>query len=299
MSHRQVPTYSIDEFRRSPRGPEPFQVEPFDADRHFSVVYPHRHDFYELLLLTKGSGEHSIDEYTYPIAPPCLFFLYPGQIHTIHTSEDIGGYIFLFTAEFFTLGTGQPDRLVELPFFYPLTSENPPLQLSPADLEVFQTVFRWASEECAADRPERTTILRNQLELLLREAERRYPVSASDPGHGAGRILAKRFKQLVEERYRDHWEVQQFADALSVTANHLTQTVKGLTGEPPSAHIRAKLILETKRLLRQTDWNVAQIAEHLGLADGSQLNRHFRAATGQSLSAWRSESKKSSDFPKS
>ena len=98
-----IPVYSLDKFKSKNDKSNLFQVELFDANRHFKVSYPHRHDFYEILYLSQGSGVHIIDSNRYAIKPPCVFFLSPGQAHKLELSHDIEGYIFIFTAEFYLL----------------------------------------------------------------------------------------------------------------------------------------------------------------------------------------------------
>ena len=71
---KNIPIYKLDKFHSSVEKSNMFQVEVFDANRHFAVQYPHRHDFYEVLFLTQGSGFHIIDENQYEIKPPCVFF---------------------------------------------------------------------------------------------------------------------------------------------------------------------------------------------------------------------------------
>ena len=73
QSTEQLPVYSLQNFSSPERKTQQFQVEVFDANRHFSVKYPHRHDFFEVLFLLKGSGYHVIDGNKYEIKPPCVF----------------------------------------------------------------------------------------------------------------------------------------------------------------------------------------------------------------------------------
>ena len=92
-SSQSIPVYSLQNFSKEQLNRQ-FQVEEFDANRHFAVEYPHRHDFFEILFLSNGSGKHIIDSNVYEVHPPCVFFLSPGQAHKIMLSEDIDGYIF-------------------------------------------------------------------------------------------------------------------------------------------------------------------------------------------------------------
>src|ERR1035437_4794451 len=124
-----IPVHKLDKFHSDKDRSNLYQVEVFDANRHFAVQYPHRHDFYEVLFLTKGSGYHIIDENQYEIHPPCIFFLSPGQAHSLSLSTDIDGFIFLFTSEFYLLNQKNKSRLLEFPFFFSTERNNPPLLL--------------------------------------------------------------------------------------------------------------------------------------------------------------------------
>src|SRR5665647_767398 len=89
QSAEQLPVYSLPDFSSPERKSQQFQIEVFDANRHFSVKYPHRHDFFEVLYLLKGSGFHVIDGNKYEIKPPCVFFMSPGQAHKLELSQDL------------------------------------------------------------------------------------------------------------------------------------------------------------------------------------------------------------------
>ncbi len=125
----QIPVYSLDKFKSKNDKRNLYQVELFDANRHFQVSYPHKHDFYEILYLSKGSGYHIIDSNKYEIRPPCIFFLSPGQAHKVELSDDIDGYIFIFTSEFYLLNQKNKNRLLEFPFFFSVEQINPPIYL--------------------------------------------------------------------------------------------------------------------------------------------------------------------------
>ena len=71
-----------------------------------------------------------------------------------------------------------------------------------------------------------------------------------------------------------------YANQLAVSANHLTQTVKQLTGKTSASIIRSKQIIEIKRLLVHTSLGVAQISEQLGFTDQSYFTKFFKKETG-------------------
>lgn len=50
-------------------------------------VRPHRHEFFEIEYIIKGSGEYSVNGHTYEIKPNSLFFMTPADFHTVTTDD--------------------------------------------------------------------------------------------------------------------------------------------------------------------------------------------------------------------
>lgn len=286
----QLPVYSLQNFSKPERKSQQFQVEVFDANRHFSVKYPHRHDFFEVLYLHHGTGFHIIDGNKYEIKPPCIFFMSPGQAHKLELSNDIEGYIFLFNADFYLLNRRNQNSLIEFPFFYTIHQDNPPLLLTSADDVLFlETLFRQSIAEADLSGEYKPEMLRSLLDLILTTCAARYHENEHLSQRGKGQILVKQFFQLLEENYAQNLPINQYAEMLGVTPNHLTQTVKLLTGKTSSQMIKAKQLLEIKRLLVHTNLNVSEIANQLNFDDQSYFTKFFKRETGFTPLQFRSE----------
>ena len=280
-SSEQIPVYSLHNFSSQGRISQQFQVEVFDANRHFSVKYPHRHDFFEVLYLSKGSGFHIIDGNKYEIQPPCVFFMSPGQAHKIEFSSDIEGYIFIFTSEFYLINQTNQNRLIEFPFFFTIRQENRPLMLeSKQDVQFLENLFSKGIAEVEKGEKFSVDLLRSVLDLILTSCTVLYKSDENLLPKGRGNIVVKKFLQLVEENYQNNLTVNEYADKLSVTPNHLTQTVNQLTGKTSSQIIKAKQVLEIKRLLVHTNLSVTEIAGRLNFPDQSYFTRFFKRETG-------------------
>ena len=280
-SSKHIPTYSLNSFSTPESADMLFKVEVFDARRHFEVQYPHRHDFFEVLYLAKGSGYHVIDNNKYQIKPPCVFFMSPGQAHKLELSQDIEGFIFLFTEEFYRINQTNINRLLEFPFFFTLQRNNPPLLLkSQSDIAFLETLFKRGISE--ADKKGRASLeqIRAILNLLLITSSNLYPSDDMLASSGKGHILVKRFYQLVEENFQKNWHIKQYADQLAITPNHLTQTVRRLTGKTSNEIITSKQVLEIKRLLVHTNMGVTEIANHMNFVDQSYFTKFFKKSTG-------------------
>jgi AraC family transcriptional activator of pobA len=277
----QLPVYSLDNFSSPERKSQQFQTEVFDANRHFSVKYPHRHDFFEILFLQKGSGYHVIDANKYEIKPPCVFFMSPGQAHKLELSNDIEGYIFIFTSDFYLLNRSNQNSLIEFPFFYTIHQDNPPLLLeNENDIRFLEILFRQSIAETNSTGDFTIELLRSILDLILTTCAARYPINENIVNRGKGQILVKRFFHLVEENHQKNLSLNEYAGMIGITANHLTQTVKLLTGKTSSQIIKAKQLLEIKRLLVHTNLNVSEIANQLNFEDQSYFTKFFKRETG-------------------
>jgi AraC-like DNA-binding protein/mannose-6-phosphate isomerase-like protein (cupin superfamily) len=287
----QLPVYSLDNFSSPERKSQQFQVEVFDANRHFSVKYPHRHDFFEVLYLLKGSGYHVIDGNKYEIKPPCVFFMSPGQAHKLELSHDIEGFIFIFTSDFYLLNRSNQNSLIEFPFFYTIHQDNPPLLLeNESDIRFLENLFRQSIAEIGRPGDYFLEMLRSILDLILTTCAARYQVSENMLNKGKGQILVKRFFHLVEENHQKNLSLSDYSGMIGVTPNHLTQTVKLLTGKTSSQIIKAKQLLEIKRLLVHTNLSVSEIANQLNFEDQSYFTKFFKRETGITPIQYRSDS---------
>lgn len=283
-----IPIYSLHNFSSNKGVVQQFQVEVFDANRHFSVKYPHRHDFFEVLYLSQGSGFHVIDGNKYEIEPPCVFFMSPGQAHKIEFSGDIEGFIFIFTPEFYLINQTNQNRLIEFPFFFTIRQDNPPLNLSDEKEVLFlESLFKKGISEIAKGESFSVELLRSLLDLILTSCSVLYKTDENLLTKGKGHIVVKKFFQLVEENYQQNWSVAEFADKLAITPNHLTQTVNQLTGKTSSQIIRSKQILEIKRLLVHSNLSVSEIAVHLNFSDQSYFTKFFKREAGVSPQQYR------------
>jgi len=282
-SSEQIPVYSLHNFSSQGRISQQFQVEVFDANRHFSVKYPHRHDFFEVLYLSKGSGFHVIDGNKYKIQPPCVFFMSPGQAHKIEFSSDIEGYIFIFTSEFYLINETNQNRLIEFPFFFSIRQENRPMILeSMEDILFLETLFKKGIAEIAKGENYSVELLRSLLDLILTSCAVLFKSDENLLTKGKGHIVVKRFFQLVEDHYHKNLQVNEYAGILAITPNHLTQTVNQLTGKTSSQIIKSKQVLEIKRLLVHTNLSVTEIAGRLNFQDQSYFTKFFKRETGVS-----------------
>jgi AraC-like DNA-binding protein len=93
--------------------------------------------------------------------------------------------------------------------------------------------------------------------------------------------------RIIKTEYRAPLRPRDIAARIGVTPAHLSHEVQQRTGRSPSEWIAYTRIEAAKlRLLSSRD-TLGTIAEAVGYADVSQLNRQFRKTTGASPDSWR------------
>ncbi len=291
---KNIPVYSLDKFKSQSDKSRLFEVELFDANRHFQVSYPHKHDFYEVLYLSNGFGYHIIDSNKYEIKPPCIFFMSPGQAHKLELSKDIEGYIFIFTAEFYLLNQKNKNRLLEFPFFYSVEQNNPPVYLKNDEDNLYiQSLFKHCIKVVLKDENASVNeIARSTLDLILLTCNNLYPADRKTVQKGKGHILVKNFLQLIEQHYYQNLRINEYAQMLAITPNHLTQMVKQIMGKTSVEILQQKTVVEIKRLLIHTDLNVSEISDYMNFPDLSYFTKYFKKIAGLSPLAYRKKHEK-------
>ncbi len=283
-----IPVYSLEKFKLNDDKSSLYQVELFDANRHFAVSYPHRHDFYEILYLSKGSGLHIIDSNKYEIRPPCIFFLSPGQAHRLELSNDIDGFIFIFTAEFYLLDQKNKNKLLEFPFFFSVDQINPPIYLDNSEDDNFiKNLFSRCIQVLSKNKLSADEIARSVLDLILLTCNNLYPEELKSVEKGKGYILVKNFLLLIEENFHKNLRVSDYANLLAITPNHLTQMVKQVTGKPSVNILHEKTVVEIKRLLIHTNLSISEISDYMNFPDQSYFTKYFKKLSHLSPMAYR------------
>jgi AraC-like DNA-binding protein len=101
--------------------------------------------------------------------------------------------------------------------------------------------------------------------------------------------LLQKFNNLVEEHFIQYHKVNEYAELLNVTPNHLSETIKKLTGKTAGDIIHERLILEAKRRLLHSSISAKELSYSLNFNDPSYFSRFFKANTNLSPEGFRKE----------
>jgi AraC family transcriptional regulator, transcriptional activator of pobA len=247
----------------------------------------HKHSFYEILWTEKGISKQTIDYKEYEVLPNSLFFISPNQVHQFEEWKTLKGGTILFTEDFFLLNHNNRDRLFELSFldnFY----TNPCIQLSKKNFaDIKQTIDLIAREQQRNDNS--ITITQSYLYILLAQVQRCIDKEMGKPLSKKYLVIFKQFKTILDKHFTENRTATFYAQQLNITTHHLNLVTKNVTGKTSGEVIRARSILEAKRLLTFTDSTVSEIAFALSYTDSSYFAKTFKAETNQSPFAFKNE----------
>jgi AraC family transcriptional regulator, alkane utilization regulator len=154
-----------------------------------------------------------------------------------------------------------------------------------------EMTVRHTAEEAFAERPGNTDMLARLSEILFVEVVRRYmhQLPAARPGWLAGvrDPIVGRALRLLHAHPDRAWTVEDLADAIYVSRSTLAQRFTELIGESPMRYLAAWRIQLAKYFLKQTNLNLAEVAERVGYDSDVAFNRAFRRHVGQPPAAWR------------
>jgi len=108
----------------------------------------------------------------------------------------------------------------------------------------------------------------------------------------ASQQLMQQFNNLLEDKFITLHKVNEYAELLHVTPNHLSETIKKITGKTAGDLIHERLILEAKRLLLHSAITAKEVAYALKFNDPSYFSRFFKAQTALSPEEFRKEIRK-------
>ncbi len=248
---------------------------------------PYRTDYYGVGICFGGQAELRANLETCSIAAGWLLTMSPRVIKQWrHRSADFHTLTVFFTAEFMQADmTGE--NLREFSFFD--TAAQYALPLAAEQFEELAATLRFLQRKHQHFGTAGRDNIRRLVYVLLREVAAIYAQqqTLAQVGQTRGQWLAAEFKKLVNEHFVAERSLPYYAGKLGVTPNHLTETVKAITGQTAGDWLAEALVLEAKVLLHNPALSIAQVADALRFSDQSAFGKFFKKAAGVSPSTYR------------
>jgi AraC family transcriptional regulator, transcriptional activator of pobA len=173
---------------------------------------------------------------------------------------------------------------------------NPIIPVSKEEAESFKSLFLKMFDEINSDYTFKYDAIRNLVFDVVHSALKTQPITTSlySKSNAVVRVSSL-FMELLERQFPIESITQQitfrspsaFANQLNIHVNHLNKALKETTSKTTSQILSERITQEAKVLLKQTNWNINEIAWCLGFEELSHFINFFKKEVQLSPKAYR------------
>jgi AraC family transcriptional activator of pobA len=264
----------------------------FDKETGKRIMPYSRRSYYKISWL-KGKSRAEYADKVIDVQENALLFATPKiPYHWLPEDSNQTGMFCIFTADFLAPNnTGV--NLDELPIFQP--GLLPVFQLNLTEVDEIEYIFRKMDKEVQGDYQFKYDLLRNLVSELIHYGQKLQPMAVLTNSQNAQERISSLFIELLErqfpiESYHQKLNLRapkDYADRLAIHVNHLNKVLKEVTGNTTTQIIGKRILQEAKILLRQTNWNLSEIAYTLGFDDLAHFSNFFKKQTSAAPGAFR------------
>ena len=262
-----------------------FEAETLFDKKTGTRIMPYSRRAYYKISWIRGKSRAEYADKVIDINESALLFATPKiPYNWIPADSDQTGRFCIFTADFLTPHKAGVS-LDDLPIFQP--GQLPVFQLNSEEVKEIEYIFRKMYKELGADYKFKYDLLRNLVLELIHYGQKLQPMQAISTAQNASERISSLFIELLERQFPLESMSQRlnlrtakdYADRLAVHVNHLNKVLKEVTGHTTTQIISNRVIQEAKILLKQTNWNIAEISYTLGFDDLSHFSNFFKKQT--------------------
>ena len=241
------------------------QIKPIRCNRQNQLDFPlHIHDAVEIVYVLQGSSTVLLENHQLPLHTGDLFISFPYQVHGYENSRDFLGYVAIITTQ-------------TIPVFQSILQQNHPatpiLHPEGADAEQLCTLLKMMWNDRKTVSP---TLFPGYSQVLLSKLLTIVPLV---PTHQEPGVL-QAVLQYIDLHHTEVLTREEIAKAVGYSPSHISHIFTEAMGISLRDYITRLRMNDAKKLLRQTDLPIGQIAMSLGFPSIRSFNRFFRQETG-------------------
>lgn len=255
----------------------------YSGNKKSQMTYNRR--LYYKISLIKGKNLVEYADKTVLVEKQGILFATP-KIPYRYTpqSKEQKGFFCVFTKEF--LSKSKTGLLIdELPIYRP--GSDFVYQLNDEQYRKMEVVFKKMDAELSSDYAFKYDLLRNYVMELIHTGQKLKPIESTVSSANAASRISSLFIELLERQFPIESNAQviqnkapiDFAKTLGIHINHLNKMLKETTGRSTIEIINGRIAEEAKILLKQTQWNVSEIAFALGFDEVAHFSNFFKKHT--------------------
>ncbi len=277
-----IPTVTFSEKQASEKGIEIIELDELytriDNLEH-NPSAAHRVDFYILIYVNKGKGNHFIDFNHYPFSSGSFIFVNKDQIHAFDLQQNLRGKVVLFNQQFID----EISSKLRMPIFSLDYLINTYVPVFTVDEDLRQSCDSLLFEITKEGLQKNTNnfIIELLFSSLLLKVMRVRPTTLNDSVNEQQIKRIRIFLTLLEKHHHTSRNVAFYAEKMSLSYKQLNKLCK-LTSNKTAKHlIDSYLLIEAKRKLVIEQSSVKEVAYSLGFDEISNFIKFFKKYTLQ------------------
>lgn len=217
-----------------------------------------------------------------------LLFINPKVI--IKPCETKDGQLIHFNRDFYCIQIHDQEVACD-GILYNNVFEIPFIALDETQSKQIQEIIEDIQSEMKNEDTNTEEMLRTLLKLIILKSARIWKEQhqLADTSSQSDVQFLRKFSQLVEQHYKTHHSVADYAALLFVTPKNLSKKIGLISKSTPNDIIKDRIILESKRLLAHTKMTVKEIAYSLNYDDDAYFIRFFTKQAGLSPVSFRKQ----------
>ncbi len=257
--------------------------------------YPkHKHNFFELTLILKGSGQHILNESSIDYKEGDVFFLTPKDEHEFVVKTPTRFGIIKFTEQLFLDKANQSSsthwrKNLDTVIFYAniipesiIAYEKDRVQL----ISLYQLIKSEIENAFVYNRNVLLELFGALLIVIsrnLKSSLKEIPKSIVSEKEKIDTILTYIRQNILN---KERIKIKAIAETFYMSPNYVSIYIKKHAGISIQHYVIQTKLKMAERLLKQTNLNISEIAEKTGFVDSSHFNKMFKKYKGINPSSY-------------
>ena len=260
----------------------------YNSFSRYLSLYPfikkeHNHDFYTVLLFTKGNSIIRMGNDSYPVQEQTICLIAPTQVHSFEGLEEMEGIIFFFCQDFYV----EEFSFIRLLNVFSCTLQitgnisNPCIDLSDKEFDQITGIIKSISLEYGKYTPAGNSaiIIRSFLNIMLLRLSELYDAKSENANKG-DRVLIHELSRLVDSYFIKEHHLCFYTSAFNISEKQLNDICNRNFNCGLKKILTDRLMQEARKLLLSSALSVSEISYKLNFDDNSYFNKVFKKRTG-------------------
>jgi len=248
----------------------------------------HQIKFYKIVFYTNGVTEHLVDFIWHKVQKNTLIYLSKGQINAFKFTDDVKGYVILFTEEYFRkhLSYIPNDTVIRL-----FTSHlfSPKIQVPEASNVISYIILLFNEFYALNGYYNKENIISSLYTIIFSKIEELKKSQTHYLKESDKLIQFLDFQKNLKEDYRISRNADYYAGKMNITYKHLNIVCKEVINTTAKQFIDEFVILEAKRNLINSNIKSTELAYLLGFEESTNFTKYFKKHTGLTPNRFKKE----------